>query len=231
MIGVLAEKVGALFGQTSNPRAEIKSARATIRKAISDRPTLERALEEAEGRVAMAESALEAVGPAQAAAAAAEAAAAADLEQRVLDGKSDADPKLAEQVTVTRARADDAERMATAARAALPTLAERVRDAQQALKSNDEKIDSAAWRIAVGELAAEADAAQQAADVVAAFQRRVAVLADVGIKHKLYAAPGGSVPADLKRIGDLPKLNVDSLRTEILAVVKRMRALRTDPDA
>jgi chromosome segregation ATPase len=231
VIATIAEKMGALFGQTSNPRAEIKSARATIRKALADRPALERALEEAEGRVAMAESALEAVGPAQAAAAAAEAAAAADLEQRVLDGKSDADPKLAEQVTVTRARADDAERMATAARAALPTLAERVRDAQQALKSNDEKIDSAAWRIAVGELAADADAAQQAADVVAAFQRRVAVLADVGVKHKLYSVPGGSVPAELKRIGDLPKVSTDSLRTEILGTAKRLRALRTDPDA
>ena len=183
MIATIAEKMGALFGQTSNPRAEIKSARATIRKA------------------------------------------------RMLAGKSDADPKLAEQVTVTRTRADDAERMAEAARAVMPTLNERVRDARQALKSNEEKIDSAAWRIAVAEIAADADAAQQAAETVAAFQRRVAVLADVGIKHKLYAAPGGSVPADLKRIGDLPKLNVDSLRTEILAVVKRMRALRTDPDA
>ncbi len=231
MIGVLAEKVGALFGQTSNPRAEIKSARATIRKAISDRPTLERALEEAEGRVAMAESALEAVGPAQAAAAAAEAADAEHRKARMLAGKSDADPKLAEAVTVTRTRAEDAERMAEAARAVLPTLAERVRDAKQALKSTDERIDSAAWRIAVAELAADAAAAQQAADVVAAFQKRVTVMADVGLRHKLYGVPNGSVPAELKRIGDLPKLNVDSLRTEILAVVKRLRALRTDADA
>ena len=231
MIGALAEKLGGLFGQTSNPRADIKQARAQIRASLGSRPALERALAEAEARVAMAEAALEAVGPAQAAAAAAEAADAEDRKQRVLDGKAAADPRLTEQVTVARTRAEDAARMAEAARAVMPTLAERVRDARQALKSNDEKIDSAAWRIAVGELAAEADAAQQAADVVAAFQRRVAVLADVGIKHKLYAAPGGSVPADLKRIGDLPKLNVDSLRTEILAVVKRMRALRTDPDA
>ena len=231
MIGVLAEKVGALFGQTSNPRAEIKSARATIRKAISDRPTLERALEEAEGRVAMAESALEAVGPAQAAAAAAEAAAAADLEQRVLDGKSDADPKLAEQVAATRARAEDAERMAEAARAVLPTLTERVREAKQALKSNDEKIDSAAWRIAVAALAADADAAKAAADTVAAFQKRVVVLQDIAVRHRLHGCPGGSVPAELKRIGELPKLNVDSLRTEILGTAKRLRALRTDADA
>jgi hypothetical protein len=57
------------------------------------------------------------------------------------------------------------------------------------------------------------------------------VLADVGIKHKLYAVPGGSVPAELKRIGELPKLNVDSLRTEILGTAKRLRALRTDADA
>ena len=231
MIATIAEKLGGLFGQTSNPRAEIKQARAAIRKAISDRPTLERALSEAEARVASADAALEAVGPAQAALAAAEAADAEDRKQRVLDGKAAADPKLAEAVTITRTRADDAERMAEAARAVMPTLAERVRDARQAVKSNDERIDSAAWRIAVAELAADADAAQQAADVVAAFQRRTAVLADVGIKHKLYAVPGGSVPAELKQIGVMPKLNADSLRTEILAVVKRMRALRTDPDA
>ena len=231
MIATIAEKIGGLFGQASNPRADIKQARAAIRAALAIRPALERALEEAEARVAMAEAALEAVGPAQTAAAAAEAADAEDRKARMLAGKVGADPKLAEAVTITRTRADDAERMAEAARAVMPTLAERVRDARQAVKSNDERIDSAAWRIAVAELAADADAAQQAADVVAAFQRRTAVLADVGIKHKLYAVPGGSVPAELKQIGVMPKLNADSLRTEILAVVKRMRALRTDADA
>ena len=231
MIGAIAEKLGGLFSQTSNPRAEIKSARATIRKALADRPALERALAGAEGKVALAETAIAAVGPAQAAAAAAEAADAEDRKARMLAGKSDADPKLAEQVTVTRTRADDAERMAEAARAVMPTLNERVRDARQALKSNEEKIDSAAWRIAVAEIAADADAAQQAAETVAAFQRRVAVLADVGIKHKLYAAPGGSVPADLKRIGELPKVSTDSLRAEIKVAYERLRRLRTDADA
>lgn len=231
MIGAIAEKLGGLFGQTSNPRADIKQARAQIRASLGSRPALERALAEAEARVAMAEAALEAVGPAQAAAAAAEAADAEDRKARMLAGKSDADPKLAQAVMVTRARAEDAERMAEAARAVMPTLAERVRDARQAVKSNDEKIDSAAWRIAVGEIAADADAAQQAADTVAAFQRRTAVLADVGLRHKLYSAPGGSVPAELKQIGVMPKLNVDSLRTEILGAAKRLRALRTDADA
>ena len=231
MIGAIAEKLGGLFSQTSNPRVEIKAARAAIRAALASRPGLERALAEAEARVAGAEAALAAVGPAQAAAAAAEAADAEDRKARMLAGKSDADPKLAEAVTATRARAEDAERMAEAARAVLQTLAERVRDALQAVKSNDERIDSAAWRIAIGELAADAPAAQQAADVVAEFQRRVAVLADVGVKHKLYSVPGGSVPAELKRIGDLPKVSTDSLRTEILGTAKRLRALRTDPDA
>ena len=231
MIGALAEKMGAFFGQTSNPRADIKQARAAIRKAISDRPALERTLSEAEARVAGAEAALAAVGPAQAALAAAEAAAAADLEQRVLAGKSDADPKRAEQVAATRARAEDAERMAEAARAVMPTLAERVRDAKQALKSNEEKIDSAAWRIAVAEIAADADAAKAAAATVAAFQKRVAVLAEVGTRHKFYAAPGGSVPAELKQLGTMPKLNADSLRPEIKAAYERLRRLRSDPDA
>ena len=231
MIGAIAEKLGGLFSQTSNPRAEIKSARATIRKALADRPALERALEEAEGRVAMAESALEAVGPAQAAAAAAEAAAAADLEQRVLDGKSDADPKLAEQVAATRARAEDAERMAEAARAVLPTLTERVREAKQALKSNSEKVDTACWQIILGELELDAPAAKAAAETVAAFQKRVTVLADVGLRHKLYGVPNGSVPLSLRRVAELPKIDADSLRGEIKAAYERLRRLRSDADA
>jgi chromosome segregation ATPase len=231
VIGAIAEKLGGLFNQTATPRAEIKQARGQIRAALASRPALERALEEAEGRVAMAEAALAAVGPAQAAAAAAEAADAEDRKQRVLDGKVGADPKLSEAVTATRARADDAERMAEAARAVLPTLAERVRDAKQALKSTDERIDSAAWRIAVAELAADAAAAQQAADVVATFQKRVTVLTDVGLRHKLYGTPNGSVPAELKKIGELPKVSVDSLRAQIKDACERLRALRTDADA
>ncbi len=231
MIATIAEKIGGLFGQASNPRADIKQARAAIRAALAIRPALERALEEAEARVAMAEAALEAVGPAQTAAAAAEAADAEDRKARMLAGKVGADPKLAEAVTITRTRADDAERMAEAARAVMPTLAERVRDARQAVKSNDERIDSAAWRIAVAEIAADADAAKAAADVVAAFQKRVAVLQDVGVKHKLYSAPGGSVPAELKRIGELPKVSTDSLRAEIKVAYERLRRLRTDADA
>ena len=231
MIGALAEKLGGLFGQTSNPRADIKQARAAIRAALASRPALERALAEAEARVAGAEAALAAVGPAQAAAAAAEAADAEDRKQRVLDGKAAADPRLTEQVTVTRARAEDAERMAEAARAVMPTLAERVRDAKQALKSNSEKVDTACWQIILGELELDAPAAKAAAETVAAFQKRVTVLTDVGLRHKLYGVPNGSVPLSLRRVAELPKIDADSLRGEIKAAYERLRRLRTDADA
>ena len=231
MIGAIAEKLGGLFSQTSNPRAEIKSARATIRKALADRPALERALAGAEGKVALAETAIAAVGPAQAAAAAAEAADAEDRKARMLAGKSDADPKLAEQVTVTRTRAEDAARMAEAARAVMPTLAERVRDARQALKSNSEKVDTACWQIILGELELDAPAAKAAAETVAAFQKRVTVLADVGLRHKLYGVPNGSVPLSLRRVAELPKIDADSLRGEIKAAYERLRRLRSDADA
>ncbi len=231
MIATIAEKVGAMFAAT--PKAEIAAARKTIREQIAERPRLQRELEQAQARCAAAEAALELVDPARAAHTAAVAAVDEDRRERLLAGKNGCDPKL-EAVAESAERAlRSAEATQAAAEAVLPTLQARVAEAEDALKTSAELVDAAVWSIRIAELAAELPAVKEAVATVAAFQRQVAVLSDVGLRHKLYMAPGGSVPAELKRAADLPKIDLSSasMQAEIRAEYQRLRQMRNDPDA
>ncbi len=231
MIGAIVERVGTFFGPS--PKAEIAEARKTIREQIAERPRLQRELEQAQVRFATAEAARDLVGPAQERVEAAKAAADADRRQRMLAGTPGIDQKLAAALERAERELAEAEQNEEAARSTLPTLKARVTEAQDALKTNAEAVDAAVWSIRVSELEAELPAVKEAVATVAAFQRQVAVLSDVGLRHKLYMAPGGSVPAELKRAADLPKIDLSSasMQAEIRAEYQRLRQMRSNPDA
>lgn len=231
MIGTIVERVGTFFGPS--PRAEIASARETIRKQIAERPKLQRELEQAQEKQQTAEASLYISGPAQERVRVAKAAADEDRRQRMLAGTPGIDPKLAAALERAERELAEAEQNEEAARSTLPTLQARVAEAQDALKTSAELVDAAVWSIRVSELEAELPAVKEAVATVAAFQRQVAVLSDVGLRHKLYGTPAGSVPAELKRAADLPKIDLSSasMQAEIRAEYQRLRQLRSNPDA
>ncbi len=220
MIGAIAEKLGGWF----SPSDSAASLRGEIRRLIAERPKLQSELEAAQERLHTAEGSLDLVGPAQAALEAAQAADAADRKRRMEGGITVADPKLTAAVAQAEAAVTEAQRVQTAAEAALPALRRRVTEATDALKDSASQIDATIWQLAVSELAADAPAARQAAETLTTFRRRAATLAEVGRRHGFFGGPRGTVPKELLDIGVSRDVAVSD--RDGIALGRRLAAMR-----
>lgn len=220
----------ALFGADgAQPRAVIAESNAAIRQHLAARAGLEQALEEARARVARAREQLDLAGPALERAREAKDADAADRERRAREGTFDSDPALVEALEHAERAVREAERTEDAARAALPSLEAQVRDAEEAIARGAEAIDSLVWRRRMAELALEFPEVQAAAQTVMRFKERIAALADVSLRHRLYSVPSGGIPEEFVKVGETYTSEKDRRRL-IDAEVAYLRRLRSDPN-
>lgn len=217
--------------EMSVARTTIAEANAEIRECLADHKRLERAVKSARALAERARSQLELVGPASERARQAREADTADRQRRVQAGKLDFDSALSDAVERTEREVREAERAEAAARAVLPGLEERVRDADRELEHNGERIDSAVWRRRRAELMLELPQVRAANDVVANFARRLIALKHIGSEGRFYRVPSGSVPPECVEACKLKQeFSEAEMRLYIKPEVAYLQRLRTDPD-
>ncbi len=244
MLSAISETMRNLFGpqaingalastvdETCEARAIISEATAQIRQWLAERQSLERELEVAKERQQSIRAQLDLVAPAAERAAKAREADAADRKKRMEAGNPCADTKLTDAVETAERELREAERNATAAEAALPALEELTREAQAALAQNIDAVDLAIWRRRLAELSLQLPEVRSAAAIVAEFATRVATLKDIGIRHRLYNTPRGSVPAEWSEVCTIEPPTVEPWSNGILAEIDYLRRLREDPEA
>ena len=212
-------------------KAAIDEAANAIRQYGEALEQAKAALESARALEARTGEQLELVGPAESRLAAAREADADERKRRALAGTPGTDPALVKAIAAAQRALEDAEAAEEAARAALPTLSARTREAEQAIRDIELERDAAVWKLRMAQVALELPEVRSAHAVLSEFARKLAVLSDVGLYGKSYGAMRGSVPPDFLELCAAPSFSRDELSFDIHAEVDYLKRLRDDPEA
>lgn len=210
-------------------RAAIAEATQAIRR---HREALEQAKATLEAARALEERTreqLELTGPAESRLAAAREADAEERKRRALAGTPGTDPRLTAAIDTAQRALEEAEAAEEAARAALPTLSARTREAAQAVRNVEVERDAAVWNLRMAQVALELPEVRAAYAVLSEFARKLAVLSDVGLRGRLYSTPTGSVPVEFLELCAVPNFSPDG--PDIRAECEYLKRLRADPEA
>jgi hypothetical protein len=212
-------------------RAAIAEATQAIRRHREALEQAKAALESARALEERTREQLELTGHAEGRLAAAREADASERKRRALAGAPGTDPALVKAIAKAQRELEEAEAAEEAARAALPTLAARTREAAQAIRDIELERDAAVWNLRMAQIALELPDVRSAYAVLAEFARKLAVLSDVGLYGKSYGAMRGSVPPDFLELCAAPSFSRDELSFDIHAEVDYLKRLRVDPEA
>ncbi len=210
-------------------KAEITEAAEAIRQYGAALEKAKADLESSRALEARTSEQLELVGPAEGRLAAAREADAEERKRRALAGTPGTDPALVKAIATAQRALEEAEAAEEAARAALPTLAARTREAEQAIRDIEVERDAAVWNLRMAQVALELPEVRSAYAVLAEFARKMKVLSDVGMRGKLHGTPVGVVPDDFMELCTIPNFWPEA--PEVHDEVVYLKRLRADPEA
>jgi len=213
-------------------RDTIESATEEIKELSASLPRLNKELATARAHLDKAREQLDLAGPAADRLRLAEEADAEVRKQRARLGDFGADAVLGDAIDRAHRDLREAKAAEDAASAVLPELEERVREAEDAVKEATANIDEAIWRKRIAELELERPEIESAARLLVEWNRRVAALADAGVRWKLYGTPHGTVPQQILEAGVIPTTFAENeLRPLVQSEAEYLKRMRSDPVA
>lgn len=189
---------------TAAARAAITEAANAIRQYGAALEKAKADLEAARTLEERTREQLELTGPAESRLSAAREADADERRRRALAGTPGTDLALVQAIATAQRALEEAQAAEEAARAALPTLSARTREAAQAIRDIEVERDAAVWRLRMAQIALDFPEVRSAYAVLAEFARQLAVLSDVGLRGRLYSTPTGSVPIEFLELCAVP---------------------------